>query len=462
MMNRVVYYKRPYARRKILKYTWFYILLPVVLVMNFFIVPVNAMPAGAMIRVGILSNIQTVLLSGDTDFDITNGETGKSLGHFSSGAMVTLGVQEKNITINNKKILGTKIHIVKAKNDNDHFLEVNHKEYRGNMDIHISYGKTGLTVVNVLPTEQYLYGVIGKEISPEWQLEAVKAQTVAARTYAVYNLGKHKIDDYDVCATIDCQVYGGRDNETPRVIKAVTDTAGEVLMYQGKVIPAYFHSSSGGYTENSENVWGTYQPYARGVVDYDQQSPNYKWEKKVTPSELEAALSKAGYHIGKIEAIELVPLTNVPMNVPERGVSGRVKVIRFIGTAGSAQLTGEKTRTILGLKSTLFDISVIVPMEKNIEFEIHDSAGMVGNKKVEINLPPTKEQGLVTDKQEIHRLSGRPNETVLISGFGWGHGLGLSQWGAKGMAEQGPQGDVTYYREILKHYYQGITIKKVF
>ena len=440
----------------------FTVFLPIILLLNILLVPVQAKAAESNIRVGILSNVSTVLISGDADFEILNGDTGKKLAHLNAGEEVSLAIKEKELTINNKKVSAVTFRIVKSKVDEEHFIEINKKMYRGTMDIHMTAGKTGLTVVNVLPMEQYLYGVLAKEISPEWHLEAVKAQAVAARTYGVYNRNKHQADGYDVCATNDCQVYGGREYETPRVLKAVNDTAGQVMMYQGKVIPAYFHSSAGGYTENSENVWGTYQPYARGVIDYDQNSPHYKWEKKLTRSELEGAILKAGYKIGGIKAIELAGLTNAPMNSTERGVSGRVKVIRFIGTSGSAQVAGEKIRNMLGLKSTLFDINVLLTEQKNVEFDITDSRGTVDHKKVDINLPPSREQGLVTDKKELHRLSGRLNEMIVISGFGWGHGLGMSQWGAKAMAEKGPQGDATYYKEILKHYYQGITIKKVF
>lgn len=446
----------------ILRHLLLSILLSGTLVMNILLVPVQAKSLESNIRVGIATNLQTLLISGDADFQILNGDTGKVLGRFSDGQQVSFAVKGKDIMMNNKKITAVNFRVERIKRDDEHLLEFNQKQYRGNIDIHITHGKMGFTIVNVLPVEQYLYGVIAKEMSPEWHLEAVKSQAVAARTYALYNLNKHQVDGYDVCATSDCQVYGGREYETPRVLRAVNDTAGQVMMYQGKIIPAYFHSSSGGYTENSENVWGTYQPYSRGVVDYDQNSPYYKWEKKLTPAELEKAIGRAGYKIGKIQAIALVPLGTAPMNTPERGVSGRVKVIRFIGTLGSAQLSGEKARTVLGLKSTLFDIDTLLPMEKNVEFAVTNKNGMVDHKKVEINLPPTKEDGLVTDGKEIHRLSGRPNEIIAINGFGWGHGLGLSQWGAKGMAEKGPQGDATYYQEILKHYYQGITIKKVF
>jgi len=422
-----------------LKYVFYCILLPITVVITFFVVPAQAKPLESTIRVGILSNQDNVLVSANTQFEIVNGETGQLLVDLAAGEKATITRVGKTITINGKPVTAVTLSALTFQNNDEHYFEVNKKQYRGAIDIHVTHGKTGLTIVNTLPIEQYLYGVIAREISPTWHIEALKAQAVAARTYALYNLNKHQGDEYDVCATTDCQVYGGRESEAPQVIKAVNDTSGQVIMFQGKVISAYFHSSSGGYTENSENVWGTYEPYLRGTVDYDQNSPQYKWEKKLTVDELSAVFDKAGYTIGAIKAIDLVPLTHKPMSTPERGISGRVKVIQFIGSTGSVQLTGEQLRKMLGLKSTLFDVDILQP-----------------------NLPPLREQGVIADKKELHRISGKPNEMLVISGFGLGHGLGLSQWGAKTMAEQGPQGDSTYFKEILKHYYQGTIIKKVF
>ena len=425
------------------------------------LVPVQAYSLENNIRVGIWSNQRNVLVSGDVNYEIINTDTGKSLGRMSANEQTTIAYNGTKITVNGKLIDAVKLRILKLKNDNEYSIEINKKKYRGDIDIHITNGKNGMTVVNTLPLEEYLYGIIAKEISPNWPLEAVKAQAVAARTYALYNKDKHQNDGYDVCATTDCQVYGGRESEVPRAIKAVDATAGQVILYQGKPIPAYFHSSSGGYTENSENVWGTYLPYLRGVVDYDQNSPQYNWEKQLTPSELEEVLSKAGYKLGTIKAIRISPLGSQPMNTIDRGVSGRVKIIRIIGTNGSIELTGEKFRKILSLKSSLFDIRLMLPVQKSIEFEITDSVGNQGNKKVEINLPPSNEKVFFTDKEDIHRISGRTNEMIIISGLGWGHGIGLSQWGAKTMAEKGPQDDPTYFKEILKHYYQGVEVKKL-
>ncbi len=435
-----------------------HVLLIVVLFMVCAIMPVDAQDLQSKIRVGILSNQQQVLISTDTSFKVLDGDTGKVVANFSAGEKVNIVPKGKVLTMNGQQITGDYIKFSQGQHD----MQVNGKQYRGDLAVHITHGKEGVTVVNTLSIEHYLYGVIAKEMSPSWPLEALKAQTVAARSYAIYNLNRHRDDEYDVCATNDCQVYGGRENEVPQVIKAVDATAGQVITYKGKVIPANFHSSSGGYTENSENVWGTYQPYLRGVVDYDQNSPHYKWEKNITISQLKEDLQAAGYRIGTIKAVELAPLTHCAVDTPDRGVSGRVKVIRFIGSSGKAKLTGDQLRKILKLKSTLFDISMMAPVEAVPEFEITKNIGEFDQKKLEINLPPQKEEHFLNSKKELHYLSDRPGESILISGFGWGHGIGLSQWGAKAMAEQAPQKDTTYYKEILKHYYQGTLIKKVF
>ncbi|WP_378955631.1 SpoIID/LytB domain-containing protein [Pelosinus sp. sgz500959] len=445
-----------------MKRAFSHIFLLVVLFTILFTIPVYAQAPQSMIRVGILSNQQNVSISVDSDFEVLDGDTGQVVAHFSAKENVNIAVKGKKLTINGQQIPGDTIKFLKLKNGRENDMKINQKKYRGNIAIHMTHGKTGLTVINTLSIEQYLYGVIAREMSPSWPMEAVKAQTVAARSYAMYNLNKHQDDGYDVCATTDCQVYGGRESEVPQIIKAVDDTAGQVITYQGKIIPGYFHSSSGGYTENSENVWSGYQPYLRGVVDYDQKSPQYKWEQTITVPQLEKFLAGAGYQIGVLKAIELAPLTHSAVDTPERGVSGRVKVIRFIGSTGSAKLTGEQLRKMLDLKSTLFDVSVVVPIPPVADFEITKNIGESDRKKLEINLPAQREQSFLTGKKELHAMTGRVGESILISGFGWGHGLGLSQWGAKAMAEQGPQGNTTYFKEILKHYYKGTTIKKVF
>lgn len=418
----------------------------------------EAGPAAPLIRVGVWSNQSNIILSAEASFTLVDSATKEELGSFKAKEKVTVTVKEGAIAVNGRPVAARAI-AVQLADQPAAAVEVNRRAYRGSVAIHRTVGKGGLTVVNTLPVEEYLYGIIAREISPAWPLEAVKAQAVAARTYALHSMGKHKDDGYDVCATTDCQVYGGKTAEDSRAIKAVDDTRGMVVTYQGKPIAAYFHGSGGGYTENSENVWGAAYPYLRGVPDFDQSSPHHKWEKAMTAKEVETALESAGINVGVLRTIELSPLAKPPVFAPDRGVSGRLKEVRLTGSSGSVTVSGAKLRTVLGLNSSLFDVKITLPADKQVEFEFTDSYGTRDVKVVEIKAKPLPEK---SDKPGVHRITGRTNETIVFSGFGWGHGLGLSQWGAKAMAEKAPAGDTAYFKEILKHYYTGVDIRKLY
>lgn len=419
------------------------------------------------IRVGIWTNQSNILISADKDFSLIS-DTNQVLANFAAKDKVIITLKDGVFQANGNLLASSKTIKIAVHTDNgkeNHLIEVNKRHYRGSIVLQPSLEKKGITVINTLPLEHYLYGIIAREISPEWPQEAVKAQAVAARTYALYSMyyaTKHKHDGYDVCATTDCQVYGGYESEAPGALKAVDATNGQIAMYQGRPIQAFFHNNSGGYTENSENVWGSYLPYLRGVIDYDQNTPRYKWEKRFTVNEITEYLKLAGYQIGSLQAIELSQLTKQPVAAPDRGISGRVLSLRFIGSAGSIQIAGNKLRSMLTLDSTLFDIIMEIQTQKSLEFQITDSAGDRENKKVEMNLPPLQERNLLTDKPNIRRITEKPNETIVISGYGWGHGLGMSQWGAKVLAEKSSDTSGEYYKTILKHYYQGITFQKLY
>ncbi|SMC59944.1 SpoIID/LytB domain-containing protein [Sporomusa malonica] len=414
------------------------------------------------LRVGILTNQQSVQVSADANFDLVSAGAGKVLGSFRAKDIVAITIKNGEFAINGLPTTAAGVDVIIKKDEFlfyvEQHIQVNKRRYRGDISIRSTIGKSGMTVVNTLPIEQYLYGIIKNEISPEWALEAVKAQAVAARTYALANYNKHKADGFDVCATTDCQVYGGRESEAPRALEAVDATRGLVLTYNNKLITAYFHSSSGGYTENSENVWSSSQPYLRGVADYDQNNQYFKWEKKLTIAEVNQAISKAGYNIGSLQAIELSPLGPPPVVSVDRGVSGRVKNVRLIGTSGSVQVSGEKLRRMWDLKSTLFDINTLANEVKEFAMPVFAASGKG------IMQPRQGMLSLSTTKQifDIRPVNGEPTDFVIITGFGWGHGVGMSQWGAKAMAEKAPPENTEYFKDILKHYYQSVQIKKAY
>lgn len=408
------------------------------------------------IRVGLWTKQSSVYISAEAPFTLKNSENGRIIHTYEPNTRLFITVKAGKVRINDES-LDLKTIEVSLPDHDESGIEVNKKRYRGNVIIS-NIDKQGMTIVNRLPVEQYLYSIVPSEMPASWNLEAIKAQAVAARSFALSNMHKHEAEGYDVCATTHCQVYNGKTVEMDRSKKAVDDTNGLVMLYKGKPIAAVFHSSSGGRTENSEDVWGTYSPYLRSVADYDQVSPQYRWEKKMTVEEVQTKLQNAGYTIGKLQAIEVTPLRKDDVNGNDRSSSGRIKTMTFIGEKTSVILEGNKARSVLGLNSTLFDITLIVPNEKTIDVPI----GMYGRKIIDVNLPPYKEKGLITDKENIRRITGRPGELILFNGFGWGHGLGLSQWGAKAMADKIPETENRYFKEILNHYYQGIEIKKIY
>jgi stage II sporulation protein D len=260
--------------------------------------------------------------------------------------------------------------------------------YRGHIRL-IRMGQ-GVTALNLVDLEEYLYSVVGGEAIPTWPLEALKAQAVAARTYALHKVSKSANRYYDLDTTTRTQVYKGLDTEFVSTQDAVNSTAGQVMIYNGQIILSAFHSSSGGHTENVEDVWSSPLPYLRGVVDYDQSAPVFQWTKAFSVSQMSRMIGG----IGTIRSF-----------VPERTTPhGRVVTMRIVGTGGSKRLDGTKMRQVLGLRSTLFTVSNV-------------------------------------------------NGTFQVQGRGFGHGIGLSQWGTYFLAEEG----VTY-DQILTHYYQNANL----
>ena len=257
----------------------------------------------------------------------------------------------------------------------------------------------GLTAINYVDLEQYLYSVLGGEVYANWPQEALKAQAVAARTYALYQRQTRGNNTFDLGNTIAWQVYRGLESEASTLYPAVDSTAGQVLTYNGKIILAAFHSSSGGHTENVENVWTSNAlPYLQGVPDYDGNTPEAQWTKTFSRDELTRRLSGVG---------------NVISMVPERvSPVGRVITIKIVGDRGTRMMSGPAIREALGLKSTWFTVT------------------SDGDKSLPSNF----------------RIDGR----------GYGHGIGMSQWGAYSMANQGSN-----YQQIVLHYYQGATLAKI-
>jgi stage II sporulation protein D len=256
-----------------------------------------------------------------------------------------------------------------------------------------------MDVINILDVEAYLYGVVPKEMSPQWHPEALKAQAIAARTYALDQKEKNKDKDYDIIADTTFQVYGGAGAESGRSNQAVDETKGMVLLYDGQLALAYFHANSGGMTEDAKRVWSTDIPYLKMVRDvYSMKAPNCSWTLSLSVDKIRKALSSKGLEIGSIE--RLVPVEVSP--------SGRVMKIKIFHGGKEVILNGNDFRSKIDptlIKSTLFTIF-------------------------------------------------KQGDEIRLEGRGYGHGVGMSQWGANIMAGEGYS-----YDDILKHYYQGVEIR---
>lgn len=272
------------------------------------------------------------------------------------------------------------------------------RRFRGEVDI-ILKDNGKLMAINVIEIEDYLYGVLYHEVSHRWPMGVLKAQAIAARTFAVYQRAQNKNQPYDLRNDIYSQVYGGRTSEKWATTQAVDRTRGEVLTYDGKIFPAYFHATCAGFTEDAANLWNIDLAPLKGVVcGFCGASPHYYWSKELPLWKLQNELKESGYTLGPVASISVV----------SRNRSGRVEKLEIKDEAGVAlMMTAKDFRQMLGpneIRSTRFDIEV------------------------------------------------KWNQ-VIIKGLGWGHGVGMCQWGAFGMAQKGKTAE-----GILGHYYPGSVI----
>lgn len=333
--------------------------------------------------------------------------------------------------------------------------------YRGGFEYTCSNG--GLQVVNVVDLEDYVKGVVPHEMNGNWPLEALKAQAVCARTFACRS-AKHASYGFDVCATIDCQVYNGVNTSTDLSDRAVEETEGECLWYDGELVEAVYHSSDGGATEDAENVWGGEVPYLLGKEDpFEAQTniPNYEYTVTYTAEELTWVLQNSGYNIGDV----------VDVYVTERSDLGNVTELVFVDSRG-------KTLTVTGQAcSTAFYSTTLGKNVPSLRFEISGGSGGGGGYCVNGSSTLDTLEGaavisgsgtLSTLGDDTYRavtasgtvkldsagtVSSGSGDVFVITGTGNGHNVGMSQYGAKAMAELGYD-----YDEILLFYYTDVDI----
>lgn len=372
-------------------------------------------------------------------------------------------------------------------NDDESYemIEIDTRPFRGYMSFKI-IESSKLISINYVELENYLYGVVPNEISASWSKESLKAQAVAARTYAISSLSPYASYGYDMDDNQNSQVYRGFISEKESTNKAVDETRGEKIYYNEKLIQAFYHSTSGGSTENSENVWSAKLPYSVGVEDeYTNRSnsPYNEWQKSYDKKEIIKKLNDDGNSVNELYSIEISKVSE----------NNRVMECIFLTDNGEIVYKKENARLVLGLMSSWFTvengnifyftneytydnninsakIENSIPSRGGILDSITDkekeeeilntanklSSGSITGKNVITSSGTkkiTKEKIAVISSKGVSVLDTNTSR-FSFEGRGWGHGIGMSQYGAKQMAEEG-----FTYDEILQHYYTGVSIK---
>lgn len=349
----------------------------------------SAVRKNTTVRVLIVEAADTVHVASKTRLTLTDMASEKA--SVPRSQAVTIGTKQGRLTLNGKTTAMTRCRITSPQP-----IAINGTRYQGAVVVSADAGT--VSAINHVDIERYLYGVVPREMPASWPEQALMAQAVASRTYALHVKQKGADRPYDVRATTASQVYGGYEAEMPAANRAVDGTQGQVMTYNGNLIVAYFHANSGGYTECPENVWGAALPYLAARPDrYSSDVPGSQWEFFLPYDEARAQLDRYGVHVGGVRGFVF--------NGKSR--SGRIQDVSVISDAGVWNLPGNIFRLAIGstrLKSMCFEAA--------------------GN-----------------------------GQGVLFRGAGYGHGVGMSQWGARTMALEGHD-----YKTILKYYYRNVTI----
>jgi stage II sporulation protein D len=346
--------------------------------------------ASGVIRVALVDNVRAVEMRG-VDVDVSElGVCTRCPAGPRRVATVRATLAGDAVQVNGVRAAGFRLR-------SDRPILLNGREYPAPLDI-VRNGD-GLVVVNEVPLEDYLVGVLRAEVGEKWPLEALRAQAIVARTYAAHHRILGAAKPYHIVASTAHQQYAGRVPPTSPLWGAVRETSGQVLLWEGEVFPAFYHTESGGYTEDPRTVFAARNmPGLKPVrCEFSAGSPHFYWSLDVRLADLTEILRRHEIAVGSVTAID----------VSERTPSLRAAAITVHGTRGSVRLRGNDFRRMIGydtFKSTLFAVAVDAPWA---------------------------------------RFSGR----------GYGHGVGMCQWGAKGMAEQGRTA-----RQILEFYYPGTVL----
>ena len=356
--------------------------------------------------------------------------------------------------------------------------------FRGTISFLLS-GST-ITPVNTVLLDEYLYGVVPSEMPSSWETEALKAQAVAARSYALTRLTAHTSDGYQLCDSTHCQVYIGYGQEKTSTNNAVDETSGEVALYNGSPINAVFCSSSGGATDSGINVWVNEVPYLQAVPELVDEGVE-SWSRTYTASQISSFCASAGKPVGEVQDLQITATNPY----------GRVQELTVVGTSGTAVFQKEETRTLFQYSSegsfpsrmytingqtSLYTPSTQAPTQTTTQTTTQQTPSATSTYAVSANgteaLQGKDHYFLGSDGNMVQSNLDEPfvyqngqsnsfsislapsnvflaaEKTYTFTGKGNGHGVGMSQYGANAMAKAGYD-----YIDILTHYYTGITVE---
>jgi len=334
-----------------------------------------------------------VLLSGGTSAVVLEGETIRAWGadgklEAESAGRVTLTAVGGRIRWNGSRLLGGTLDA-----EGTPALRVGHRKAGGRVRLLVRKGE--LLAVAVVPLEAYVPAVLSREAAPRFHPEALAAQAVAVRTYVVGATAKPRDPEYDVVGSVEDQVFEGTDGVAPVFREAADRTRGVVLLYRGELARTVYHSTCGGRTESAESAWGRDVPYLRAQrCDDCADSPFYRWEYRMSAAE--------GRRLA--QALGVPPGKGLRFDVTVRTPTGRANRVRVSSGGVSRELRAAEFRKAAGYAKV-----------RNLKMEIVHVAG-----------------------------------EFRVTGEGYGHGVGMCQFGANGMARRGAG-----FREILSRYYPG-------
>ncbi|PIP20897.1 MAG: hypothetical protein COX40_02415 [Candidatus Omnitrophica bacterium CG23_combo_of_CG06-09_8_20_14_all_40_11] len=347
------------------------------------------------IRVAIFQDVSYLRLKIKGSYEIIDSTSNKVLNR-GKNLNTTVTVYSQGLLLGNIRCNTNKLFIKPYYAES---IIINGRVFRG--DVQLIKDNTKLSVINYIDLEDYVKGISVRETSHYWPIDSLKAQVIVFRTFAFYKMQENAQKDFDLTSDVYSQLYGGRAAERYRINKVVDETAGLVLTYQGKIFPAFYHATCGGHTDDAVLLWNIDIPPLKGVVcNFCQDSPHFKWHNVLSQEEVKDALAKGGLRIENIKDILILG----------RDKSNRITDLKIVDDKKDMKISAKDFRNTLGpnvIKSTNFQVKVID----------HD---------------------------------------IVFEGFGWGHGVGLCQWGAYFMAKQGYT-----YKQILGYYYPGTQISSI-